>query len=100
VTVSLLATPVASIAISSGFRQRAVLKWLAPEITLIYAAGIYLRPLIWDMPGAKIPKAEAMDFVWLALASVDQITEFSVARSDRLAETFSRPHRRSSGCIA
>jgi hypothetical protein len=45
-----------------------VLKWLAPDwAMLVYAAGIYLRPLIWDMPGAKIPKAT--DFVCLALAS-------------------------------
>jgi hypothetical protein len=44
--------------------------FFAPLIALIYAAGIYLRPLIWDLPGAEIPQAKAMDFVWLALASL------------------------------
>jgi hypothetical protein len=44
--------------------------FFAPLIALIYAAGIYLRPLIWDMRGAEIPQTKAMDLVWLALASL------------------------------
>jgi hypothetical protein len=39
--------------------------FFAPLIALIYAAGIYLRPLMWDTAATS----KAMDFVWLALAS-------------------------------
>ena len=43
--------------------------FFAPVIALIYAAGVYLQPLIWDTPGQAFPQPKAMNFVWLALAS-------------------------------
>jgi len=43
--------------------------FFAPVIALIYAAGVYLQPLIWDTPGQAFPRPKAMNFVWLALAS-------------------------------
>lgn len=43
--------------------------FFAPAIALIYAAGVYLRPLIWDTAGPAVAQPKAMNFVWLAVAA-------------------------------
>lgn len=44
--------------------------FFAPLIALIYAAGVYLQPLIWDIPELSISRTKARGFVWLAVASL------------------------------
>lgn len=47
--------------------------FFAPLIALIYAAGTYLKPLIWERRGARTPtrrdSPEVGSFIWLALAA-------------------------------
>jgi len=47
--------------------------FFAPLIVLVYAAGAYLRPLIWDVRGPLIRKARTTSvrsYLWLALAAL------------------------------